>query len=95
MRIKTIAVFSVVFVLTGCQHPMVWDKPGATNESFYKDRYACMQTSSAAAPSAPNLMMLSGANPMLLPVDMNQGNRNQLFDACMNSKGYQLIPTPK
>jgi hypothetical protein len=77
-------------LLTACAQQKYWTKYGSTSQDFNQDRYSCLQSSSAQAPAATSFVALSGANPMLLPVDVNQGNRNDLFNACMNSKGWSL-----
>jgi len=83
----------IPILLMGCAPTLYWQKAGSTQQDFNQDKYSCLQESSAI-PSAPGLMAFGGANPMILPVDLNQGNRNNLANACMNSKGWILAPAP-
>jgi hypothetical protein len=64
--------------------PLGRDKPGATMEAFMSDRYACLQESSGRVSSAT--------------VNANGGQSSsaiscnyQLYDACMNAKGYYVV----
>lgn len=80
-------IIASALVLAACANQNVWVKDGASQQEFNSDRYACMHDSSTAAPPAAGLFTYNGN---FYPVDVNQGNRNQIFDACMQAKGWYL-----
>jgi hypothetical protein len=66
-----------------------WVKPGATQESFGRDRYACLQSSQQQV-SGTRAQWDGECNCMRqMPFSEVQTN-GTMFDACMNSKGYTL-----
>jgi hypothetical protein len=85
---RLIAFTFVSLSLAACT-PLVWMKPGATTSDFNTDKYTCEQNSMKATPNTP---ILTNCNLMgtCTVQDFNQGNRNQLFNDCMVSKGWSL-----
>lgn len=83
----------MLLLLTSCVTApvMAWVKPGANQQSFNKDRYTCMREAASAA--QPSAGLATGYNGSLYSYDVNAGTRNDLFNACMESKGwtYQVI----
>ncbi len=73
---------------TSQQRPQLyWTKPSYTQQAFNSDKYECLQSS--IAQSQPN-------NSIVMP-DMNSSmmqmmNQNNLFSACLQAKGYSLLP---
>lgn len=76
---KILAVAIVVAALTGCaaQQPIVWDKPGATEEQFRRDSMSCRQYGMQSA-------MANGmSNNMFVEVWISREATN-----CMQNLGY-------
>lgn len=79
---KLILIVPVALAILGCA-PMGWQKNGASQDDFSRDRYACLQQSQQTASSAY--------------VNVNGGIANSgsitnggLFGACMNASGWYL-----
>lgn len=80
MRFLLIAAAAVL--AAGCAQP-VWVKPGASQNDFAGDRYACMQDSQQRVGGAVvNQFGGSATNTVV-----TNGN---LFGSCMNAKGWYL-----
>lgn len=92
MRLFSILVLAL---LSACEPQRYWMPEGATSQEFNQEKYECLQNATYMVPAAPGQFTLSGPNPMVLPVDMNNGNRNNLFSACMNSKGWFIVEKPQ
>ena len=71
--------------------PLVWDKSGASTADFNTDKYSCQQSSMTAAPNVAVNTNCNQFTGLCNVQDINQGNRNQLFNSCMNAKGWNLI----
>ena len=71
------------FVITGCQSPMVWNRPGATEAEFNSERYRCsaesQQQSSSAYVGKYGGFASSG-----------QTTNEPLYNACMTARGWSL-----
>lgn len=82
MRLLTISLAAVAAVLSGCAAP-TWNKPGASQDEFARDRYACMQDSQQrVGTAAVNQFGGNASNSM-------QTN-GMLFNGCMNARGWNL-----
>jgi hypothetical protein len=86
----TIALLS----LTSCA-PLVWDKSGASPADFNTDKFACQQSSMTAAPAITVNTNCTFFTNQCQVQDFNQGNRNSLFNNCMQAHGWSLIRQPK
>ena len=69
----------VLLMLTACATapPPTWNKPGASQQSFAEDKYACLR-------EAPGKIVQRDPNFAAL------GNREDwgLFNACMEARGW-------
>jgi len=78
-------LFAFLFLpmLFGCAQQKVWEKPGASQSEFSQERYACLQQSQQP---------YSGAYVNRYGGSSNSGmtTNGGLFDACMNSRGWNL-----
>jgi len=89
---KTAPAAIMIFIcssLAACA-PLVWTKPGATTVDFNKDKYSCSRDSMTAAPNVAINTNCNQWTGTCAVQDFNQGNRNQLFNDCMVSKGWAL-----
>ena len=69
--------------LFGCAQEKIWLKPGATQNDFGQDRYACLQQSQQGASVASVGRYGGYATSGIITNDT-------LFSACMNSHGWSL-----
>lgn len=77
-------VLSVLSIgLAGCAQQKVWEKPGSSQSDFGQDRYACLQQSQQ--PSSGAYVNRYGGF-----ASSNIITNGGLFDACMNSRGWNL-----
>jgi len=81
----------ILVLLASCALPpqMVWVKTNAKQGEFEQARYACLQQSqqySSSSYIAPNALLggYQGSS------SSGMGTNDQLFGACMNSKGFYL-----
>ena len=75
-----------VFSLASCAG-YSWYKPGATEASFAKDQYACIQSSQQQVSGTRG--QWDGRCNCMIQVPFTETQMNQtLYDACMGSKGY-------
>jgi len=65
--------------LSGCMAPMVWSKPGLTQEEWLADSYACERDTRGAAQSFGG-----GIDGML--------QAREFLARCLRSKGYAQMP---
>lgn len=72
----------ISFLLSACT-PMVWNKPGASQDDFSKDRYECLQQSQQRSAGA-------SINRAGLVASDNVITNAELFRACMNAHGWYL-----
>ena len=88
-----------LLVVVGCAR-LVWVKPGASQQEFGADNYACMQQSMATAPPiiAQEVVVNEAGNrngnragAQVSPYDMNAATRDQLTSACLQARGWQLM----
>ena len=82
MRFSRALIPFVACLLSACA-PMVWNKPGATQDDFAKDRYECLQQAQQRSAGA----RISSAG---LVANDNIVTNGPLFDACMNAHGWYL-----
>lgn len=73
-------ILPVLLATVGCQAPM-WTKPGATQDEFSRDKYACMQEAQQPA-SAAHVNRHGGQ------ASSGIATNRDLFTACMNARGY-------
>ena len=62
---------------------MIWEKPGSSQNDFSQDRYACMQQSQQPVSGAYINQYGGFASSNII-------TNNNLFSACMNSRGWNL-----
>ena len=74
--------------MSGCAQQPVWVKPGASQNDFSVDRYACLQEAQQRV-GAARVNPYSGA-----AVNTVQTNQ-MLFTSCMNARGWYLQTQPK
>lgn len=84
---NSLILLPMVAVLTACattpQVPLTREKAGATNQEFMADRYACLQESSSRVSGAA-VNAYGGVSSSAVSCNY------QLYDACMNARGYLL-----
>lgn len=81
------ALLVLALSLGGCAAPappLSREKPGATEQEFMADRYACLQQSATTVYG-------SYAGPYGGASKAQTGCDYQLYDACMNARGYALV----
>lgn len=88
---KFLALLFLSFLLASCAPPpqMVWVKQNQKQGDFEKARYECLQQSQQFASSssiAPNQILGGYQGSSSSGMQTN----DQLFGACMNSKGFYL-----
>ena len=71
---RGLVLCGVVLGFTACT--ITWSKPGVTQEEYARDSYACEVDASRVAPTS-NLNAI------------NQGAKDRMLIACMESKGYR------
>jgi hypothetical protein len=80
-RVGAKKAFALVtaLVLAGCatRRP-IWNKPGATQQSFAADKYECQRENQGGAVAVP-----VGNAAVAVPV-----TNWQLYNACMEARGY-------
>ena len=74
-RIFTGTIIGLSIMLVGCAKPTIWDKPGATQDDFNKDAYACEKDARQSGYFGTGIV---GAM-----------NLKTCYDQCMVSKGYR------
>lgn len=82
--------WSVILVLSlfACAQA-VWVKPGASQQDFSRDQYACLQSSQQQV-SGTRAQFDGSCNCMRqMPFSETQPNA-QLYNSCMGSKGWSL-----
>jgi S1-C subfamily serine protease len=94
-----IGTLLLVFLVTGCA-TKVWYKPGVTELAYKQDRFQCMATTGhteqnpmeafGQAMQSTGAAMQGGYNPYSTQIQ-NQSARRQMFNACMEANGYQLV----
>ena len=82
-------LFTIPIIFFGCSNNLVWNKPGASQDEFAKNKYICLQQSqqySSGSYIAPNAL-LGGYQGFS---SGGMGTNPTLFESCMNSKGWYL-----
>ena len=79
---KTLAALAGAFLVAGCA-PMVWNKAGASQDDFSRDRYTCLQESQQRVGGAVVNQFGGAASNTVVT---NTG----LFGSCMNAHGWYL-----
>jgi hypothetical protein len=102
MKILINCLIFIAIVITGCAQNITWDKPGASQQEFNQDNYACTQAAqqyqAPVSTPQPQGQMVSGyyvapswSQQLGAALANSSGgysiNRN-LFNSCMQSKGY-------
>lgn len=72
----------VAVLVSGCA-PMVWTKPGGTQDEFSQDKYTCLQESQQRTSGAVVNQFGGAASSSMVT---NTG----LFGSCMNARGWYL-----
>jgi hypothetical protein len=99
MKLVTIA-FCFLLFLAGCaatQPTIHWVRPDTTQDQFEQDMAACRFATEAA--NNPNLVQidtaggLAGALGNMAIISANQDRQTRMFQDCMRSKGYKIVPT--
>lgn len=89
MKNIILSIFALCF-LSACSQ--VWGKPGASKEEFYRDSYQC-ERDSAMIPYQPTTYSnpsQPGDKFFALSDDLTHlSRRYQLYDRCMQSKGWK------
>ena len=80
---NTAFMITALILMTGCAHPLVWSKPGGTQDEFSRDKYACMKQSQQRV-SGAYVDRYSGSSASEVITNQN------LFNACMNAQGWYL-----
>jgi hypothetical protein len=83
-------VFAVVIGLMlacGPRYAIVWDKPGATQQEFAKDKYECMQEAQQTR-SAATGAYCSGYVCVPGQAESKVVTNPTLFSSCMEARGY-------
>ena len=82
MRNSVWPAIAAAAIVAGCA-PMVWQKPGGTQDEFARDRYTCLQESQQRSSGAVVNQFGGAASSTMVT---NQG----LFGSCMNAHGWYL-----
>jgi hypothetical protein len=102
MSKKNILLLPLIFLFGCAQQPLIWDKPGATQQQFQQDKFACMQGAQQYEPPVstpqPQGQMVGGryvapswTENLVAAMNNSAGgySMNQsLFTSCMQAKGY-------
>jgi len=97
-----LALVGLSALLTGCARNIIWDKPGATQQEFNQDSYACTQSSqqyqAPVSTPQPQGQMVGGiyvAPSWTQQLAASMGNspggyttNQNLYRSCIQSKGY-------
>ena len=78
-------VVCIALSVAGCATKSLWYKDGGTRQEFNGDRYACLQESQQRVSSA--YVGAYGGS-----AQNSVRTNGQLFDACMNARGWELRP---
>jgi len=98
---ERLAVCGLVFALGACAGPMIFEKPGGTQEQFRADSYNCEQNAEMLARlrnpdrSGPNDKpgaQLGAAIGRGLAMGMEKRSE---YKKCMESRGYAEVKPPK
>lgn len=88
----------LVFFVAGCA-AKVWYKPGVTDLTYKQDRFRCMHVSGYSDPSPGEGMLMgaaagvaAGQNPTAVYLANSGPSPYAMFNACMEARGYQLLP---
>lgn len=81
-NMRTLVVPITLLLVSGCA-PMVWNKPGASQDDFSRDRYTCMQDSQQRVSGAV-VNQFGGYSTNEVITNPN------IFRACMNANGWYL-----
>lgn len=88
MQLMTLPMLCLQLVACAPQTQVIWSNPKPERHNFDKERYACLKEASNLAPSeAANGIDMFG-DPY--SYDLTANNRETLFTACMNTKGWRL-----
>lgn len=82
---KKLVLWTAVILVTACS-PMVWQKPGASQNDFSQDKYICIQEAQQRVSSAR-------VNAYGGTADNTVVTNESLYGSCMNSKGWYLKNT--
>ncbi len=98
MRYRIYIVTTSLLLAAGCASQTVWNKTGGTEAQFAKDRYQCMRetgytemstlTYIGGAMQSTGEALGGGPNPSGDELADYRRNK-QMFEACMQSKGYR------
>jgi hypothetical protein len=92
MRIRHFLIPCLLLSACVKQHQMIWANPQPAKHNFDEERYTCLREANEAVPS----QAAPGRNIFGDPVtyDLNSGNRDEMFSACMKTYGWEqkLVP---
>lgn len=83
-----------LLLLAGCAR-FAWVREGSTPADFGADRYACLQSAMDKAPPVIGVYenkrrMGDRYDAAMGMEDMNSGNRDMLYRACLEARGWRL-----
>lgn len=81
---RTASILVTAALLSGCVTEKVWIKPGASQDDFVRQRYACMQQSQQQV-SVASIGRYGGV------AQSGQNTNAPLFNACMSADGWSLM----
>ena len=93
MFVLTIVFVFMFFLITSCGPSLVWTKKGGfTQQEWANDKYECMNKSQTESYSATGGWGDAYGN--CYPGRANRGvyTNTDLFNACMEARGWMLVP---
>ena len=84
MRFIIFVIGVVLLFALGCAGPLVWTKPGGTQDEFARDRYVCAQEAKVPY-SGAYVNPYYGTSASGVQIDAT------LFNACMEARGWRLV----
>jgi hypothetical protein len=93
------ALVAMAVVLTaGCSPSLAWYRPNTTQQEWNRDGYECRRETvqPATQPMTPivgdNFLSSMIGGYQLGTAMQGQQEREDLFDMCMQARGYRLVP---
>ena len=87
LYLKKISALILAAGLAACAQPHIFTKAGANNQSFNADKLECTAIANSVAQQYSgfgNIYMIAAI------AESNQRNRTDVFDTCMQARGYTL-----
>jgi hypothetical protein len=82
-------ILLILLAVSGCAHPdNIWVNPNLAQHDFKRERFQCLQIAAQATPPAA----ATAYDPVfgVQSYDVNAGNRETLFKACMEAKDWHM-----